>query len=119
MFRRLAIAGIALVPLLLRRAGGRGGSACEAGPDPPTSSSSPSTRRAPITSRGIAGWPHAATPVLDGRHGRGTRFRRDSAAPITLPSHATILTGLFPPRHGVRDSGTFTLAAGSKTLAEP
>ncbi|MGE0640160.1 MAG: sulfatase-like hydrolase/transferase [Thermoanaerobaculia bacterium] len=117
MFRRLAIAGIALVPLLC----GEPAAAAEA----PAGGSGPpnvvlvtlDTTRADHL--GIAGWPHAATPVLDGLAGRGTRFPRcDSAAPITLPSHATILTGLFPPRHGVRDNGTFTLAAGVETLAE-
>ena len=68
---------------------------------------------------GSAGWPHAATPNLDALARRGTRFERcDSSAPITLPSHATILSGLFPPRHGVRDNGTFVLAPAVPTLAE-
>jgi hypothetical protein len=60
---------------------------------------------------GAWGWPHAHTPNLDALARRGTRFVRcDTAAPITLPSHASILTGLLPPRHGVRDNGTFVLA---------
>ncbi|MEO8274856.1 MAG: sulfatase-like hydrolase/transferase [Thermoanaerobaculia bacterium] len=68
---------------------------------------------------GVAGWPFASTPNLDALARRGVRFERcDSAAPITLPSHATILTGLLPPRHGVRDNGTFVLAAEVETLAE-
>ena len=68
---------------------------------------------------GSAGWAFAATPNLDALAGRGLRFERcDSAAPITLPSHATILSGLLPPRHGVRDNGTFVLAASVPTLAE-
>jgi arylsulfatase A-like enzyme/Flp pilus assembly protein TadD len=68
---------------------------------------------------GAAGWVHAQTPHLDALARRGTRFAHcDSAAPITLPSHATILTGLFPPRHGVRDNGTFALAAEHTTIAE-
>lgn len=68
---------------------------------------------------GAWGHPHARTPVLDALAARGTRFERcDSAAPITLPSHATILTGLLPPRHRVRDNGTFALDAGFETLAE-
>lgn len=38
-----------------------------------------------------------------------------SAVPLTLPSHVSILTGLLPRRHGVRDNGqTFT---GNPTLA--
>ena len=28
-----------------------------------------------------------------------------TAVPLTLPSHTTILTGLLPPNHGVRDNG--------------
>lgn len=68
---------------------------------------------------GAWGWPHARTPHLDALARRGTRFVRcDTAAPITLPSHATILTGLFPPRHGVRDNGTFVLPDRAETVAE-
>jgi arylsulfatase A-like enzyme/Flp pilus assembly protein TadD len=68
---------------------------------------------------GAWGYPQARTPALDALAARGTRFARcDTAAPITLPSHATILTGLFPPRHGVRDNGTFVLAPKVETLAE-
>src|SRR4029453_3517704 len=32
-------------------------------------------------------------------------------APLTLPSHATILTGLLPTQHGVRDNSGFRLPA--------
>jgi len=38
--------------------------------------------------------------------------------PITLPSHATILTGLDPHEHGVRNNGTFVLDKAQRTLAE-
>lgn len=68
---------------------------------------------------GASGWKFARTPNLDALAARGTRFAScDTAAPITLPSHASILTGLFPPRHGVRDNGTFSLAPRVTTLAE-
>jgi arylsulfatase A-like enzyme/tetratricopeptide (TPR) repeat protein len=68
---------------------------------------------------GAWGYAQAHTPNLDALAARGARFARcDTAAPITLPSHATILTGLFPPRHGVRDNGTFVLAPKIETLAE-
>jgi choline-sulfatase len=68
---------------------------------------------------GAWGDAQAHTPNLDALAARGTRFARcDTAAPITLPSHASILTGLFPPRHGVRDNGTFVLAPKLRTLAE-
>ncbi|MBL8898551.1 MAG: sulfatase-like hydrolase/transferase [Planctomycetes bacterium] len=61
----------------------------------------------------------AATPTLDalardGAHGTATF----SPTPITLPSHATLLTGTYPPRHGVRDNGIFELGAEATTLAE-
>ena len=68
---------------------------------------------------GAWGYRDARTPNLDALAARGTRFARcDTAAPITLPSHATLLTGLFPPRHGVRDNGTFVLAPKVETVAE-
>jgi arylsulfatase A-like enzyme/Flp pilus assembly protein TadD len=68
---------------------------------------------------GAWGWPHARTPNLDALARRGSRFVRcDTAAPITLVSHSTILTGLYPPRHGVRDNGTFALAPKLETVAE-
>src|SRR5215203_5939118 len=68
---------------------------------------------------GAWGGRDAQTPNLDALAARGTRFARcDTAAPVTLPSHATILTGLFPPRHGVRDNGTFVLAPKMETVAE-
>ncbi|HEX3130561.1 MAG TPA: sulfatase-like hydrolase/transferase [Thermoanaerobaculia bacterium] len=68
---------------------------------------------------GSYGWKFARTPNLDALAARGTRFVRcDTAAPVTLPSHATILTGLYPPRTGVRDNGTFVLADKVETLAE-
>jgi len=69
----------------------------------------------------IGAYGHAAarTPNLDALARRGTRFARcDTSAPVTLPAHATLLTGLFPPRHGVRDNGIFALAPAAETLAE-
>ena len=69
----------------------------------------------------IGAYGHAAarTPNLDALARRGTRFARcDTAAPVTLPAHATLLTGLFPPRHGVRDNGIFALAPAAETLTE-
>src|SRR5688500_15256530 len=68
---------------------------------------------------GAWGWPYAHTPNLDALGRRGTRFTScDTVAPITLPSHASILTGLYPPRHGVRDNGTFALAPKVETMTE-
>ena len=39
-------------------------------------------------------------------------------APLTLPSHASMLTGLLPPVHGVRGNGAFRLSDAHVTLAE-
>jgi|CXWL01.1.fsa_nt_gi arylsulfatase A-like enzyme/predicted TPR repeat methyltransferase len=46
------------------------------------------------------------TPNLDQLAGEGFRFPAAvSEVPLTLPSHTTIMTGLLPRRHGVRDNG--------------
>ncbi len=39
-------------------------------------------------------------------------------APITLPSHSSILTGTYPLYHGVRDNGFYRLDSGARTIAE-
>jgi arylsulfatase A-like enzyme/Tfp pilus assembly protein PilF len=68
---------------------------------------------------GCYGAAAAATPTIDGLAARGLRFSHaQAAAPMTLPSHASILTGLYPDRHGLRDNGTGPLAAEAVTLAE-
>jgi arylsulfatase A-like enzyme len=41
-----------------------------------------------------------------------------TTAPITLTAHASLLTGLYPLRHGVRDNGIATVAPAAETLAE-
>lgn len=68
---------------------------------------------------GAYGDPEAKTPALDRLASRGARFERVSAVtPITLPSHATILTGRYPAAHGVRNNATFVLPPEETTLAE-
>lgn len=58
------------------------------------------------------------TPAVDRLAAEGFAFPSATApVPITLPSHASLLTGRIPPRHGVRDNGQ-TLGAGVETLAE-
>jgi choline-sulfatase len=55
---------------------------------------------------GAYGWSRAQTATLDGLAKNGALFERAyAAAPITLPSHATLLTGRYPPGHGARDNG--------------
>ncbi len=59
------------------------------------------------------------TPTLDALAERGVRFENAiSPAPLTLPSHASLMTGLDPHRHGVRNNSTFQLAGDFPTLAE-
>ncbi len=60
----------------------------------------------------------ARTPVLDSLAADGVRFSRCwSVAPVTLTAHASILTGLYPPTHGVRDNGLYRLGESVPTLA--
>jgi len=59
------------------------------------------------------------TPSLDRLAAEGVAFERAfSVAPLTLPSHASMLTGLYPLRHGVRDNGSARLPAEAETVAE-
>jgi arylsulfatase A-like enzyme/tetratricopeptide (TPR) repeat protein len=61
----------------------------------------------------------AATPRIDALASEGALFREAIAtAPLTLPSHASLLTGLYPAGHGLRDNGGFRLGAEVPTLAE-
>ncbi len=68
---------------------------------------------------GCYGYQEARTPVIDSLAKEGVRFRRAySHQPITLPSHATIMTGAHPAYHGVHDNGLFSLPGKAETLAE-
>ncbi len=68
---------------------------------------------------GAYGWRHARTPVFDRLAEEGIRFERVYApVPLTLPSHATLMTGLYPFYHGMHDNGAFRLDDGALTLAE-
>jgi len=61
----------------------------------------------------------ARTPTVDRLAAEGTRFETAIAsAPLTLPSHASILTGLYPPHHGVRYNGVSRLRPSFETLTE-
>ncbi len=67
---------------------------------------------------GAAGYPSASTPTLDSLAAAGVRFEDvTTAAPVTLPSVSTILTGRWPFHHGVRDNDGFVLAGDQTTLA--
>lgn len=59
------------------------------------------------------------TPNLDSLAQQGVNFTRTrSAVPLTLPSHISIMTSLYPAKHGVRDNGTAHLSNEFSTLAE-
>jgi arylsulfatase A-like enzyme/Tfp pilus assembly protein PilF len=69
------------------------------------------TLRADRIGRGIA-------PTLDRLASAGVQFTAArTAAPLTLPSHTTMMTGLLPPAHGVRDNGA-VLPDTPSTLAQ-
>ncbi len=65
------------------------------------------------------GYSQGRTPAIDA-------FRRDavlfqyafSHCPQTLPSHASIFTGLIPPEHGVRDNVGYVMEPRLATLPE-
>jgi arylsulfatase A-like enzyme/Tfp pilus assembly protein PilF len=68
---------------------------------------------------GCYGFGLAHTPAIDQLAAEGVRCT-DAAtvAPITLPAHGSIMTGLYPPAHGVRDNGNYALGDEALTLAE-
>src|SRR5262245_16167350 len=58
------------------------------------------------------------TPTLDALAARGVRFTQAHAhAPLTLPAHTSIMTGLILPTHGVHNNGSTALAPSVPTLA--
>lgn len=68
---------------------------------------------------GAYGYAGARTPHLDALARDGVRFDDATApAPITGPSHAALLTGMYPARLGVRDNVTTPLPPEAVTLAE-
>ncbi len=59
---------------------------------------------------GCYGYSKATSPNLDRFAKQSLLFKNAYAAvPITLPSHATILSGLYPEHHGIRDNAHFQL----------
>lgn len=71
-----------------------------------------------VDALGVYGQQPSPSPHFD-RIARDGVFAAEamSVSPLTLPSHASIMTGLYPTRHGVRDNG-YVLAAEHQTLAE-
>jgi arylsulfatase A-like enzyme/Flp pilus assembly protein TadD len=68
---------------------------------------------------GAFGGTAVPTPTLDRLAREGTiAVDALSQVPLTLPSHATILTGRYPASHGVRHNGIYRLREEEETLAE-
>lgn len=68
---------------------------------------------------GCYGDAEARTPHLDALCARGVALGNATAvAPVTLPAHASLFTGLYPPRHGARYNGVRVLDEAQTTLAE-
>jgi arylsulfatase A-like enzyme len=68
---------------------------------------------------GAYGYAGAHTPTLDRLASEGVLFEQAIApTPLTLPSHASLLTGVDPQTHGVRSNSLFALGPEARTLAE-
>lgn len=68
---------------------------------------------------GCYGREGAETPIIDALAATGVLAERcQTTAPITLPAHASLLTGLYPFRHGARNNGTHLVLDDVQTLAE-
>jgi hypothetical protein len=67
---------------------------------------------------GVYGYGPARTPTIDALARRGVRFDRAYAvAPITLTSHASLMSGRYPPGHGARHNG-MRMDPATPTLAD-
>ena len=65
------------------------------------------------------GFMNVALPHLERLAREGVVFdQATTVAPLTLPAHTSLFTGLLPPRHGVRDNADPPLADAVTTLAE-
>ncbi len=112
--RRSALAGLALLALVIPAAAGR--------PAAPAPQQRPQPRPSLLlitldTTRADA-LGGGRTPVLDALAARGTRWSGALApAPLTLPAHASLLTGCEPPEHGLHDNGAGALPSDLPTLA--
>jgi choline-sulfatase len=65
------------------------------------------------------GYPGVETPALSALRREAILFEKAySHVPLTLPSHASLLTGTLPAVHGVLDNGGYRLDPSVPTLAE-
>lgn len=68
---------------------------------------------------GAYGHREARTPRLDALAAEGALYENAfTHTPVTLPAHATLLTGRLPHEHGVRSNSFYRLPETETTLAE-
>ena len=68
---------------------------------------------------GCYGYADIETPHLDRLAGEGILFENAvTTVPFTLPAHSSIMTGAYPPIHGVRENVGYALDERLPTLAE-
>ena len=68
---------------------------------------------------GCYGYTRAQTPNLDRLAAGGMRFEHAvTPVPLTLPAHASIMSGSYPPFHRARNNGNYFLPSQALTLAE-
>ena len=68
---------------------------------------------------GAYGSDRVATPNMDRLADEGILFTNAaSTVPFTLPAHSSIMTGSYPPHHGVRENVGYVLGSSLPTLAE-
>lgn len=66
----------------------------------------------------LYGYAKGSTPALDAFRRDGILFQNAySHVPLTLPSHASLFTGMLPYEHGVRNNLGYTLDAAKPTIA--
>ena len=64
------------------------------------------------------GYGRVATPAIDALRSDGVLFEHAwSHCPMTLPSHVSIMTGLLPTEHGVRNNIGYRMTGSAPTLA--
>ena len=80
-------------------------SACAIGPGAPVSVVLITLDTARADRLSPYGFGDATMPALDRLARDGVVFdQAATVAPLTLPAHTSLLTGLLPPRHGVREN---------------
>jgi arylsulfatase A-like enzyme/predicted Zn-dependent protease len=65
------------------------------------------------------GYEGVDTPAIDRLRRDGILFKRAyTHVPLTLPAHTSLLTGLLPPEHGVRDNLGYTVDSTTAPLLQ-